>query len=74
LQRTAGQRHSQPNIQTLNPDAHAQEPDTETLQDIVTASPNFDVDDFVPQLREFLAVHDMKQCMFLLRWITLLVR
>jgi len=43
------------------------------LKDIVTASPNFDVDDFVPQLREFLAVHDMKQCMFLLRWITLLV-
>ena len=45
-----------------------------SVQDIVTASPNFDVGEFVPQLREFLAVHDTKQCMFLLRWVTLLVR
>ena len=45
-----------------------------SAQDIVTASPNFDVGEFVPQLREFLAVHDTKQCMFLLRWVTLLVR
>lgn len=42
------------------------------LQDIVTASPNFDVDEFIAQLREFLAVLDLKQCMFLIRWITLL--
>lgn len=42
------------------------------LQDIVTASPQFNVDAFIPQLREFLTVQDLKQCMFLIRWIALL--
>ena len=42
------------------------------MQDIVTASPEFDVDAFIPQLRDFLTVQDVKQSMFLIQWITLL--
>lgn len=42
------------------------------LQDIVTASPDFDVEAFIPQLREFLQVQDLKQSVFLIQWITLL--
>ena len=30
------------------------------------------MDLFIPQLREYLAALDLKQCMFLIRWITLL--
>lgn len=63
---------SRPNVSIQKEQIPSMKADEKALQDIVTASPNFDIDEFIPQLREYLAVLDLKQCMFLIRWITLL--
>ena len=42
------------------------------MQDIVTASSHFDMDTFVPQLRNYLTVLNSKKRMFLISWITVL--
>lgn len=41
-------------------------------QDIVTASPNFDMEVFVPQLREALTVMNARKRSFLISWIRVL--
>ena len=42
------------------------------MQDIVTASPRFDMAALVPQLREYLTVLDSRKRMFLISWTTVL--
>lgn len=38
----------------------------------MTASSNFDLEAFVPQLKEYLTVLDLKKRMFLISWVTVL--
>ena len=39
------------------------------LQDIVTASPSFNVDGFIPKLRDYLRVVNPNKRQFLISWI-----
>lgn len=41
-------------------------------QDIVTASPNFDMESFVPQMKEALTVMNPRKRNFLISWIRVL--
>lgn len=41
-------------------------------QDIVTASPNFSVDAFIPKLRDYMRVVNPYKRQFLISWITVL--
>jgi hypothetical protein len=42
------------------------------VQDIVTASPNFDMEAFVPQLKDALTVMNPRKRNFLISWIRVL--
>ena len=45
-----------------------------STQDLVTASPNFDIGAFVPRLKESLTVINPFKRQFLISWITVLDR
>lgn len=42
------------------------------MQDIVTASPNFDIDGFIPALKIYLTVNNPYKRQFLISWIAVL--
>ena len=56
------------------PSPHSRQPPDPrgAWQDIVTASPRFDMAALVPQLREYLTVLDSRKRMFLISWTTVL--
>jgi hypothetical protein len=52
---------------------HAVTPLLAVLQDIVTASPHFSVEGFIPRLRDYLRVTNPYKRQFLISWVSAMV-